>query len=49
MKKYILSLLGIFIAMAFIASCQQQGTTVTEEPDNPPPVYMNRPPPSPTH
>jgi uncharacterized lipoprotein YajG len=48
MKKYILSLLGIFVAMAFIASCQQEGTTVTEEPDNAPPAYMNRPAPSPT-
>ena len=48
MKKYILSLLGIFVAMAFIASCQQEGTTVTEEPDNASPAYMNRPAPSPT-
>src|SRR4029450_7282871 len=48
MKKYILSLLGIFVAMAFIASCQQEGTTVTEEPANGPPAYMNRPAPSPT-
>ena len=37
MKKYILSLLGIFVAMAFIASCQQEGTTVTEEPNSAPP------------
>ena len=30
-------MLGIFVAMAFIASCQQQeGTTVTEEPANGP-------------
>jgi hypothetical protein len=48
MKKYILSALGIFVAMAFIASCQQEGTTVTEEPANGPPAYMNRPAPSPT-
>jgi uncharacterized lipoprotein YajG len=48
MKKYILSLLGIFVAMAFIASCQQEGTTVTEEPENASPGYMNRPAPSPT-
>jgi len=49
MKKYILSLLGIFAAMAFIASCQQEGTTVTEEPDNASTAgYMNRPAPSPT-
>src|ERR1043165_2744930 len=27
MKKHILSLLGIFVALAFIASCQQEGTT----------------------
>jgi uncharacterized lipoprotein YajG len=47
-KKRIMSLLGIFIAMAFIASCQQEGTTVTEEPYNAPPTYMNRPAPSPT-
>ena len=40
MKKYILSLLGIFVAMAFIASCQQEGTTVTEEPDNAPPANI---------
>jgi uncharacterized lipoprotein YajG len=45
---YILSLLGIFVAMAFIASCQQEGTTVTEEPTDGPPAYMNRPAPSPT-
>jgi len=48
MKKYILSLLGIFVAMAFIASCQQEGTTVTEEPASGPTAYMNRPAPSPT-
>ena len=48
MKKYILSLLGILVAMAFIASCQQEGTTVTEEPDSGSPAYMNRPAPSPT-
>ena len=48
MKKYILSLLGIFVAMAFIASCQQEGTTVTEEPDSGPHAYMNRPASSPT-
>jgi uncharacterized lipoprotein YajG len=48
MKKYILSLLGIFVVTAFIASCQQQGTTVTEEPDNASAGYMNRPAPSPT-
>jgi len=48
MKKYILSLLGIFVAMAFIASCQQEGTIVTEEPTNGPTTYMNRPAPSPT-
>jgi hypothetical protein len=47
-KKYILSLLGIFVAMTFIASCQQEGTTVTEEPSNGPTVYLNRPAPSPT-
>jgi hypothetical protein len=29
MKKYILCLLGAVVAMAFIASCQQQGTTAT--------------------
>jgi uncharacterized lipoprotein YajG len=48
MKKYILSLLGIFVAMAFIASCQQEGTTVTEEPVSASTGYMNRPAPSPT-
>jgi uncharacterized lipoprotein YajG len=48
MKKYVLSLLGIFIAVAFIASCQQEGTTVTEEPDIASHGYMNRPAPSPT-
>jgi len=48
MKKYILSLLSIFVAMAFIASCQQEGTTVTEEPPNASPGYMNRPARSPT-
>jgi len=48
MKKYILFLLGIFIAMAFIASCQQEGTTVTEEPAKGPTTYMNRPAQSPT-
>ena len=48
MKKYILFLPGIFVAMAFIASCQQQGTTVTEEPDSASHAYMNRPEPSPT-
>jgi uncharacterized lipoprotein YajG len=49
MKKYILSLLGIFVAMAFIASCQQEGTTVKEEPaGNASAGYMNRPAPSPT-
>jgi len=49
MKKYILSVLGIFVAMAFIASCQQEGTTVTEEPASGPHSYMNRPAPSPKH
>jgi hypothetical protein len=29
MKKYILGLLGMIIAMAFIVSCQEQGTTTT--------------------
>jgi uncharacterized lipoprotein YajG len=29
MKKYILCLLGAIVAMAFIASCQQQGTNAT--------------------
>src|SRR6516164_617873 len=29
MKRYILCLLGAIIAMAFIASCQEQGTTTT--------------------
>ncbi len=48
MKKYILSLLGIFVAMAFLASCQQEGTTVTEEPASGSAAYMNRPAPSPT-
>jgi len=48
MKKYILSLLGIFVAMAFIASCQQEGTTDTTEPANGSSAYMNRPAPSPT-
>jgi hypothetical protein len=48
MKKYMLALLGIFVAMAFIASCQQGGTTDTTEPDNALPAYMNRPAPSPT-
>jgi len=43
-----LSLLGLFVAMAFIASCQQEGTTVTEEPISGSPGYMNRPSPSPT-
>ena len=47
MKKYILSLLGIFVAMAFIASCQQEGTTVTEEPAHGTTTYMNRPSPLP--
>ena len=48
MKKYILSLLGIFVAMAFIASCREEGTTVTEEPVRGPTTYMNRPSPLPT-
>jgi uncharacterized lipoprotein YajG len=48
MKKYILSLLSIFVSMAFLASCQQEGTTVTEEAANRPTAYMNRPAPSPT-
>ena len=48
MKKYMLSLLGIIVAMAFIASCQQEGTTVTEEPAKGPTAYMNRPAQSPT-
>jgi uncharacterized lipoprotein YajG len=48
MKKYILSLFGIFVAMAFVASCQHEGTTLTEEPDSAAPAYMNRPAPSPT-
>jgi hypothetical protein len=48
MKKYILSALAICVAMASIASCQQEATTVTEEPANGPPAYMNRPEPSPT-
>jgi len=48
MKKYILFLLSIFVAMAFMPSCQQEGTTVTEEPVNASPGYMNRPAPSPT-
>jgi len=29
MKKYILCLLGAIVAIAFIASCQQQGSTTT--------------------
>jgi uncharacterized lipoprotein YajG len=29
MNKYIFRLLGAIIAMAFIASCQEQGTTTT--------------------
>lgn len=49
MKKYILSLLGIFVVMAFVASCQQQGTTVTEDTSGEAPKYMNRPAPSPAH
>ena len=48
MKKYILSLQGIFVATAFIASCQQEGTTDTTEPANGSSAYMNRPAPSPT-
>ncbi|HEY6154278.1 MAG TPA: hypothetical protein VIW07_11105 [Candidatus Udaeobacter sp.] len=48
MKKYILFLLGSLVAMAFITSCQQEGTSVTEEPANGPAAYMNRPAPSPT-
>jgi hypothetical protein len=47
-KKYMLALLGIFVPMAFIVSCQQEGTTVTEESANGSPAYMNRPAPSPT-
>jgi hypothetical protein len=47
MKSYIVrSVLG-FVALALIASCQQEGTTVTEEPANGPAQYMNRPAPSP--
>jgi hypothetical protein len=38
----------MFVAMPFIASCQQEGTTVTEEPTSGSPAYMNRPAPSPT-
>jgi hypothetical protein len=34
--------------MALIASCQQEGTTVTEEPATGPHAYMNRPAASPT-
>ena len=48
MKKYILPLLGMFVSMAFFVSCQQEGTTVTEEPVNGPTAYMNRPSSSPT-
>jgi uncharacterized lipoprotein YajG len=47
MKKYTLSLLGIFVAMAFLASCQQEGTTDTTEPATGTTAYMNRPEPSP--
>ena len=49
MKKYLLCLLVTFVSMAFIAACQQEGTTVIEQPVNPPAQYMNRPAASPTH
>jgi len=37
-----LPLLGIFVAMAFLASCQQEGTTDTTEPATGTTTYMNR-------
>ena len=49
MKKHILCLLCSFVALAFIASCQQEGTTDVIEPANDSPGYMNRPAPSPTN
>jgi hypothetical protein len=53
MKKYMLCLIGSFVAMAFIASCQQQGTTgnviyESTGPGTDSPAYMNRPAPSPS-
>jgi hypothetical protein len=45
MKRCILPLLGIFVAMAFLASCQQEGTTDTTEPATGTTTYMNRPEP----
>ena len=47
MKRYTLSLLGIFVAMAFLASCQQEGTTDTTEPATGTTTYVSRPEPPP--